>query len=176
MELAIQTLLKEAGKKVDTKLESMPDETPVSRISPETYLGAKRMLYLFPNGKADEGEQAFEIPSAIPVNKFAFGGTWNITPEYAEAKKNASLTYTFQAEHVYLVLKQGSAVHGQVKVILDGHTIDQTMSGKDVVNGMMTIDQDRLYDIVDLHGKNEQHTLILLFQTPGIQAFAYTFG
>ncbi len=176
MELAIQNLLKEAGQNVDTKIQSMPDETPVSRISPETYLGAKRMLYLFPNGKVDEGEQAFETPSAIPVNSFAFGGTWNITPEYAEAKKNASISYTFNAGHVYLVIKKGSATTGKVKVILDGKTIDSSMSGADVTDGMITIDSDRLYDIVDLRGKTEQHKLLLIFESPGLEAFAYTFG
>lgn len=176
MELAIQTLLKESGKTVNAKVAAMPDQTPVTQISPETYLGAKRMLYLFPNGKADTGEQTFETPTDIPVNKFAFGGMWNITEEYAEAKKNASITYRFSAGHVYLVIRKGSTTNGKVKVLLDGEKIAADVSGKDVVDGVITIHGDDLYDIVDLKGKTEEHTLQLIFETPGIQAFAYTFG
>src|SRR5947209_6827538 len=36
MEIAIQTLLKEAGQKVTKKLENMPDQTPTGTLSPET--------------------------------------------------------------------------------------------------------------------------------------------
>lgn len=175
MEMAIQTLLKEAGKKVDTSLESMPDETPRVRTSPESYLGSKRAEY-FIDGTLVDGKQQFSQNSSLPVNSFSLGNEWTITPEYAEAGKNASLTYRFQGEHVYLVMKQGSAKNGKVTVILDGAKIDPSQSGKDVVNGMMTIDEDRLYDIVNLHGKNEIHTLLLIFQTPGVQVYAYTFG
>jgi cytochrome c biogenesis protein CcdA/thiol-disulfide isomerase/thioredoxin len=175
MELAIQSLLKEAGKKVNTNVESMPDETPHAQTSPETYVGSKRLEY-YVGGSVSDGEQTFATQATVPRNQFSYGGTWKIAPEYAEAGKNASLTYAFQAGHVYVVIKKGTAVNGKVKVILDGKTIPGEMSGKDVKDGVISIDGDRLYDIVDLQGKNEQHTLLLQFETPGLQAFAYTFG
>lgn len=49
METAIRLLLKEHGKKVAAVLDSMPDQTPQAQISPETYLGSKRMQYYFPS-------------------------------------------------------------------------------------------------------------------------------
>lgn len=126
MEMAIQTLLKEAGKTVTSKVETMPDETPRTQISPETYVGSKRLEF-YVGGSVEDGEQTFPAAPTVPVNQFAYGGTWNITPEYAEAGKNASLTYTFYAGHVYLVMKPGSVKKGQVTVLLDGKPLSPNM-------------------------------------------------
>lgn len=176
MEVAIQTLLKENGKEVTGKTLEMPDETPVGQLSPETYLGSGRMLYLIPNGKAQLGVNTFTMPGIITNNHFGLGGTWDIHEEYAEAIKDASLAYNFTAGKVFLVLKKGTSKQGKVTVLLDGKKIAATYSGKDVLDGVITVDEDRLYELVDLKGKTETHELKLQFTTPGIQAFAFTFG
>lgn len=48
--------------------------------------------------------------------------------------------------------------------------IDPTVSGQDVKDGVITIDVDRLYGVVDLHGNPGEHTLRLEFQSPGVEA------
>lgn len=178
MEKAIQILLKEKGvKNVDMPLDSLKDQTPSGQISPETYLGSARMQYLYPDGAASNGTQSFVLNSKIPVNTFSYGGEWTINPENAVAGKNAQILYNFQADKVYIILRpvEGNS-NGTVKVYLDGKLIDSSVAGLDVKDGVVTVDSDRLYNIVDLHGKTSQHILRLDFQTPGTSAFTFTFG
>ena len=176
MEQAIQALLKESGKKVTAKIDSMPDQTPHDQISPETYVGASRMEYYYPSTNLPAKEDTFTLSDKTPVNNFSLGGDWNITDDNAIAGKNATLNYNFTANKVYLVLRPGTAKNGTVKVTIDGKPVDANNAGSDVKNGIVTVDSDRLYNLVDLKTKTENHVLKLEFQTPGVQAFAFTFG
>jgi cytochrome c biogenesis protein CcdA/thiol-disulfide isomerase/thioredoxin len=177
MELAIQTLLKQAGKKVTNKLDSMPDTTPQNQISPETYLGSNRMQYYYPSSTLGNGTSSYTLSNSIPQNTYSLGGEWTINDEYAVTGKNATLTYNFTASNVYLVLRPStSSKMSLVKVFLDNKPVSATNEGADVKNGVLTIPTDRLYHLIDLHGKTENHLLRLEFQTPGIQPFAFTFG
>lgn len=175
-EQAIRVLLKENGKQVSSGLSHMSDQTPTTTISPESYLGAKRMLYEVPDGKTNTGLQTFTLQNTVPLNHFSFGGTWNIRDEYAVAENKAILTYNFTAGKVFLVMDPGGNQPGRAKVFLDGKPINQKDAGKDVVNGTVTIDSDRLYNLVNLHGKTENHILQLQFKATGLQAYAFTFG
>jgi hypothetical protein len=58
---------------------------------------------------------------------------------------------------------------------LDGNPIDVSSAGSDVTGSYVTIDSDRLYNLVDLKGKTETHLLELEF-SKGVAAFAFTFG
>ena len=175
MELAIQTLLKEAGKKITSQLDTMPDTTPKESISPETYLNSQRMQYYYPSGNTGNVSQNFELQNPV-LNSFSLGGMWTITDEQATAGNNAVLSYNFIGNKVFLVLRPPSSGKGTIKVILDGKVVDQTNAGSDVQNGTVIIDTDRLYNLIDLHNKAGQHLLRLEFQTPGTSAFAFTFG
>lgn len=178
MEKAIQTLLKEKGvKNVNMPLSTLKDQTPGQQISPETYLGSARMQYLYPDGSVSNGKQMLKLSSNIPVNTFSYGGDWTINSEDAVAGKNAQILYNFQADKVYIILRpvEGNS-NGSVKVYLDNKLIDASAAGADVKDGVVTVDSDRLYNIVDMHGKTSQHTVRLDFQTPGTQAFTFTFG
>lgn len=162
-EMAIQKLLEEArGNKLDKKLTEMLDETPTQRITPETYLGSRRMEFLYPNGSTSNGTQGFTLAQNIPVNTFTLGGTWNVQDEYSKAVKNSVLEIKFYAKNVYLVLKPNGQ-GGTVKVFLDGKQ-----------NNSITVDSDKLYELIKLSEYGE-HTLRLEFSN-GIEAFAFTFG
>jgi cytochrome c biogenesis protein CcdA/thiol-disulfide isomerase/thioredoxin len=177
MELAIQTLLKDNGQKVNAKLSNIPDQTPAVQISPETYLGSTRMQYYFPTGSLSNGEQKLSLSNDVSQNNFSYGGTWTITNDYAVSGNNASLNYNFVAGKVFIILRPpGGSGSSTVKVYLDGKIIDQSVAGMDVKNGVIRVDSDRLYNVVDLHGKTENHILRLDFQTPGVQAYTFTFG
>lgn len=175
-ELAIQTLLKEAGRNMDKSLVSLPDQTPHDQVSPETYLGSKRMEYYFPQGSIRNGTQTFTLAKDIPENSFSYGGTWTITDVNAVAGDHATLNYNFIASKVYIILRPGGRSVNAVKVYLDGNIIDQAQAGKDVIDGSITVDVDKLYQVVDLHGKKGNHIILLDFQAPGIEAFTLTFG
>lgn len=136
------------------------------------------MEYYFPSGNITSGtKQNFTISSSLPVNTFSLGGEWEISDEYAIAGKNASLEYRFNAGKVFLVMRpQSGTMQGKVKVVIDGKVSDQSNSGIDVKNGEVIIDRDRLYELINLQGKSEEHVLRLEFQTEGISLFAFTFG
>ena len=170
MELAIQTLLKENGQKITTKLSNLSDQTPTAQISPETYLGSTRMQYYFPSGNLSNGEQNFTLSNTLDLNSFSYGGIWTITNDYATTSSNSSLNYNFVASKVFIILRPGSSNSGSVKVYLDGKLIDPSTAGTDVQNGIISVDSDRLYNVIDLHGKTESHTLQLNFQNPGIRS------
>lgn len=175
-EKAIQALLKEAGQKVTSGLENMPDQTPHTQISPETYVGSKRMQYYYQSGSVGNGKQAFTLSNDLSENSFSLGGKWEITDENAITGQNAVLNYNFTASKVFLVLRPDTSGDGTVKVYIDGKFADSMNAGADVHNGVITVDKDRLYSIVDLKEKIENHILKLEFESPGIQAFAFTFG
>lgn len=176
-EEAIQQLLKEAGQNVNSAVTNMPDTTPTAQISPETYLGSGRMQYYFPNGSVGNGQQNFTLNDNLVQNSFTYGGSWTISEENAIASAGALLNYNFIANKVYIILRPfNSGQPGQVKVFLDGKVITTTDAGSDDQNGTITVDSDRLYSIVDLHGQAENHILKLEFLTPGIQAYTLTFG
>lgn len=175
MEEAIQALLRENGRQINAKLDSVADQTPKTSISPETYLGADRMQYYYPTGNTGEVSKIFTLSENIPVNSFSIGGNWRINNEEAVTGDNAVLTYNFYANKVFLVLKPGLAKKSMVKVFLDGNLIPNSMSGTDVKNGIVNLDRDRLYNLVDLHGKSGNHILRLEIDKE-VQLFAFTFG
>lgn len=174
MEEAIRLLLKESGKEVDGEMVDMPDNTPKSRLSPETYIGSNRMEYLIPNGNVGVGSQKFTTPSSVPLNRFGFGGIWNVSEEYSTPDVNSTLTYTFNAGKVFLVMRPTSGV-GTVEVYLDGKIVGKGAAGADVLNGKVAVDSDRLYELVSLPSVQE-HTLKLVYKTPGTEVYAFTFG
>ena len=86
------------------------------------------------------------------------------------------LQYNFVAQKVFLVLAPGNSSTAKVKVFLDGKQVSAFDAGSDVKDGVVNVDSDRLYNLIDLHGKTENHLLRLEFQTLGTQTFAFTFG
>jgi len=174
-EMAIQELLKEAGQKVNTPLTNIPDQAPTTEISPETYLGSSRMQFYYPSGSLGNGTQTLTLSDNITQDSFSYGGTWTISNEYSTSGVNATINYNFKAGKVFIVLHQGSTA-GKIKVYLDGKVVGPAQSGTDVKNGIITVDSNRLYSVIDLKGKTENHILKLEFQTSGIQVYTFTFG
>ena len=173
-EEAIKELLKETGQKVSEEVSTMPDETPKTRNSPETYLGSQRMEFYFPNGRVNsDSYRDLKTTLNIPVNSFTLGGDWEVTDEYSESVKNSVLEYNFSANKVFLVMRPHT--EGKIKVLLDGKGLDNSNSGSDVRNSFVPITSDRLYNLIDLKGNTGKHLLRIEF-TPGIQIFAFTFG
>lgn len=175
-EEAIRELLSEkTGKPLKTAITSLPDTTPSGSISPESYIGSERMEYAYPDQLAP-GVQTLIMPISLPVNSFGFGGTWDVTPGFSKAQKNATLSYHFTGRHVYLVMAPvEKSVSGTVTVFLDGKKIPESAAGADVKNGVVTIGQDRLYALFNSHGGIEEHVLRLEFSS-GIAVYAFTFG
>ncbi len=176
-EKAIRLLLEEAGSKVGEDMSGLPDETPRVKNSPETYLGLSRMQYYFPNGRIEKGSyKNLKTANSIPVNFFTLGGDWIVMDEYSTSGKNAVLEYKFSANKAFLVMRAKDVGDIRtVRVFLDGKLVDATSSGSDPERGTITVNEDRLYNLIDLKGSRGEHLLRLEF-SPGIEIFAFTFG
>lgn len=175
-EMNIKKLLEETGKGVDQSILNTPDQTPTTSLTPETYLGSARMDRFASKEQITENKkQNYSINSPLSEHYWGLEDEWEIDNEYSKAGKNAALEFSFSASKVFLVIHPAGNKDA-VKVFLDGKTVNQSVAGADVKNGMVIVDEPRLYNLIDLKGKTENHLLRLEFLTPGTQIFAFTFG
>jgi cytochrome c biogenesis protein CcdA/thiol-disulfide isomerase/thioredoxin len=140
---------------------AVPDTTPTAPATPESYLGYARLDQSRYAGSplAPDAAHDYTLPARLAQNALGFGGFWTIGHERAIAGLNARLALHFVARVVYLVLGGG----GSVQVLVDG------MRTRTVrVNG------DRLYTLVN--GTKQLDTTLELRFTPGVSAYAFTFG
>jgi cytochrome c biogenesis protein CcdA/thiol-disulfide isomerase/thioredoxin len=152
-ENAIRSLLAERDPQLGAKARPNDPFTISAAATPETYVGSARAQGWLPS-KPQNGTHTYTPPLSLPTSRFALGGTWRVTPEDATAVRDATLTAHVHARHVYLVL----GGNGTVKV--NGRPIRVT--------------HQRLYTLADYPADGD-HVLRLSF-TPGVSAFAFTFG
>jgi cytochrome c biogenesis protein CcdA/thiol-disulfide isomerase/thioredoxin len=161
-ETAIRQLLVAAGPRLQLPpTTAVPDLTPTELISPETYLGYSRLQYLVgATSIQDDAPATYSFPSSIVAGEYGLSGTWTIGSEESTSGADARLELDFEAKDVYLVVG-GSG------------TLSLTLAG----SALATIDVSgvpRLYTLVS--GQSEQTGLLLLTASPGLEAYAFTFG
>lgn len=183
-ERKIQELLKERalrfGEDVSVN-KSLSDITVSEAItdtsprSPETYFGTWRND-TFGNG-TPKVEGGFELvaPTVFAADKFYLDGSWNIHREYIEnARSGGRLIYRYRGDKVFMVAS--SAESANVTVLQDGKPID-TAGGVDVDStGVLHVKDETLYKVVDNPDGAKEHVLELIFDTPGVHIFTFTFG
>lgn len=173
-ERVIQTLIAETGTDVTEEINN-----PTYRITartPELYLGYQRMSFLandenlIPDRSVD-----FRPPSSLPLHYFSFEDTWIVGTERSMPVANAKLRLHFDASEVFLVMRPAGIEPGRVRVFLDGNIVTEGTAGEDVVNGIVTIDTDRLYKLIQIPNPGE-HLLLLEFLDGNTELYAFTFG
>jgi cytochrome c biogenesis protein CcdA/thiol-disulfide isomerase/thioredoxin len=157
-ESRIRTLLGESSGMLPVAAE-LSDPTPTGAITPETYLGYRRLTQLSAavrkNHFADYG-----FPNgALRPDELAYAGPWKVTSEEIVAGLGSRLRLNFTAQQVHLVL----GGRGTVSVFLDGEH-QRTIR----VNG------SRLYTLLRL--SERRNGLLELRFSPGIRGYAFTFG
>ncbi len=121
--------------------------------TPETYLGRSRARHFSNN---------YQL---LPPDHWGLSGKWRIEDEYLIAEEaGAKLRLHFTASKVFLVM--GTLKGKPVKVNI-------TMNGNPA--GQLTIDQHKLYTIIEQHG-SKQGFLEITADAPGLEAYAFTFG
>ena len=120
----------------------------------------------------------YTAPPVTVLNSWAYGGSWNVTREYGESTAgHATITFRFHARDLHLVL--GPAVGGKsvkFSVTVDGRA-PGTDAGADVdATGSGVVKEHRLYQLVRQHGAVRDRTFTVTFETPGVRAYAFTFG
>lgn len=157
-------------KKIQELLDiQAPVHNPTYNIrtqTPETYLGTARLgAFSSPENPVDGQSKHYTTPNPLPYNTFSFAGTWTESPDRAMPSSGATLSYHYDATNVYLVMRpKTEGTPGSVQVYLDGKLQNE-----------ITVDTDRLYDIVKLPSQGE-HILQLKFPDGNLELYAFTFG
>jgi cytochrome c biogenesis protein CcdA/thiol-disulfide isomerase/thioredoxin len=171
-EQVIRELLAEAGDRVGRGMSGAHGLQPSAGVTtPETYLGVAR-AERFTDAEISPGMHDFTAPAKVPPNEFALRGRWREEFHSATAA-GGSLELNFGARHVYLVLGTADGRPRRVKVLLDGNPIGSA-AGADVHGGVVTVNAQRLYDLVDL--PRVGHHILRLEPEAGVVGYAFTFG
>ncbi len=170
-EKVIQELLKETGVK-DVSSEINNPTYQVQTKTPEIYLGFSRIdNFASPERIMQNSLSSYTFPLNLPDNQFAFEGNWNAMEEYANPQKGAKLLLNFESKEVFLVMRtKGNPA--KVKVYLDNKL---QYFGEDNKNGVVTVDADRLYKLINLPTPG-RHILKLEFEDSNAELYAFTFG
>jgi cytochrome c biogenesis protein CcdA/thiol-disulfide isomerase/thioredoxin len=153
----IQQLL---GEPAGAQLASVRDETPQHFTTPESYLGWERLQNYVGTAITPDRSIRYRFPKVVPPDSLAYSGFWSVERQRIVAGPDARLRLGFIAQHVYLVLS-GS---GRLEVRVDGKHVRTIRVG-----GL-----SRLYTL--LNYKTGHAGLLELRFTPGIAAYAFTFG
>lgn len=169
-EAKIKELLAERAEVLGEQLEAdgslvsaaVPKTVNQAR-SPETYFGSARNEFLENGIPGTAGEQTLTLPNAPSFNKLYLGGTWDITPEYAQSSgDDAAVVYRYVARDVFLVAEADEPV--DIEVWQDGSLLTT-----------ITVETSTLYDLVRNTVAGE-HTLELRIKGTGARLYAFTFG
>ncbi len=167
----IQELLKETGA-TDISTEINNPTYQIQASTPEIYLGYGRIDYFAsPETIKKDALALYSAPERLGNNQMAYAGEWNIMEEYANPQKGATLTLDFNSKEVYLVMRT-KGTPAKAKVFVDGKL---QYFGKDNRDGVVTVDKDTLYNLVDLPTPGK-HTLRLEFEDNNAELYAFTFG
>ncbi len=156
-ERAIRELL---GESPNARLASVRDTTPQHLTTPESYLGWSRLDRYVGSQIVPNREARYRFPHEIALNELAYAGRWRVERERIVAGHGARLRLHFLAQDVYLVLSG----NGRLEVLVGGRPVKTIR-----VSGL-----SRLYTLLRYPGLSEG-ALELRF-TPGISAYAFTFG
>jgi thiol-disulfide isomerase/thioredoxin len=177
-EAVIRQLLFEAGAH-----RLPPPVTPGAIVpskglaTPETYIDPARAVAYQEkwSQKLQKGTHTYHGISNPTINEFSLDGIWNLSSESGTAvSPGASITGTFQAQHVYLVMTSAGNVPRTVQVLLDGKPIAAGQAGSDVHNGRVVVRGQRLYSLVSAP---DDETATLTVKLPaGVSAYDFTFG
>ncbi|MDQ3238973.1 MAG: cytochrome c biogenesis protein DipZ [bacterium] len=143
--------------------------------TPEIYLGLSRLKALEVNELPELNKTINYSPKNVKTQKntFDYSGNVSIAKEFANPKKNTKLRISYQSKKVFLVMRP-SANQGAIKILLDDKIVTYDISGEKLVNGVVTIDQDRLYTLINTTNP-QAHTLTIEFLDDNTEAFAFTF-
>ena len=185
-ERVIQQLLKENGATSlsagtinvsATGIEAAPGGDNVR--SPETYIGYQRAEnFASVQPLAEDSRKVYTPRARLSLNQWALGGSWTVSPESAVLQAaSGKVVFRFHARDLHLVLgpsKDGKPV--RFKVALDGTPPGEDHGSDTDANGVGTVEEHRLYQLIRQKGAVEDRTFEIEFLDPGVQAFAFTFG
>jgi thiol-disulfide isomerase/thioredoxin len=185
-ERIIQQLLRDAGRDgvpdglvaaADEGFEAQADWANLG--SPESYLGYEQAQNFASPGRADFGEShTYEAPNALRLNQWALSGDWTIGRRASVLNEDGGrIAFRFHARDIHLVMgprRRGASV--PFEVLIDGEPPGNA-HGLDVAeDGHGTLAAQRLHQLIRQPGPIGDRTFEITFRTPGVEAYAFTFG
>ena len=156
-EHSIRTLL---GEPAGAQLASVKDRTPQHLTTPESYLGWERLDRYVGSPLTANVRGALPLPARDPAERPRLLRRLDGRAAADRRRHDARLRLHFLAQNVYLVLSG----RGRMQVLVGGRPVRTVR-----VNGL-----SRLYTL--LHYKGLAEGALELRFTPGISAYAFTFG
>lgn len=182
----IQKLLKEANAKpmqggiVSVHGQGVQAAADMNDVrSPETYIGyARAEHFVSPGGIKRDAEQLYHEPNRLRLNDWGLAGKWIDHQQVAVLRSTeGKIIFRFHARDLHLVLgptADGKPVHFRVKI--DGQAPGANHGADTDAQGNGVVTEERLYQMVRQRGTITDHTFVIEFQEPGVQAFSFTFG
>ena len=147
--------------------------------SPETYIGYTRAEnFASPGGFNEDDAKVYRAPVRLNLNAWALTGRWKDESQIATLlSPSGAIIYRFHARDLHLVLGPGSdGKPVRFRVTLDGKPPGED-HGVDIdADGNGTVTESRLYQLIRQQGAARDRVFRIEFLTPGVQAFAFTFG
>jgi thiol-disulfide isomerase/thioredoxin len=172
-EAAIRALLAEAGEsRLGATARARVEVASRDLATPETYLNYERAQSFDPPLRPGTGSYAGT--DDLPPAHFSLSGTWKISSDAATAVSEGEIHARVTARKVFLVLGTSDRRPRRVDVLLDGKPVPGRLAGEDVSRGRLTVTEQRLYRLVSLPAVEDRRVTLKL--TPGVSAYAFTFG
>ena len=145
--------------------------------TPELYFGYKFAQNRNQLG-SDEGFQPEKIvkynePNSIELNKFYPIGNWKNHKDSMELMESTgSIKLSFNAKEVNIVTENNA----QLEIFLDGVALTKKYAGSDISFGnKIDVSNAGMYNIISSQN-SISHTMEILIEGKGFQAFTFTFG
>ena len=147
--------------------------------SPETYIGYIRAKnFASPGGFSEDDAQLYRAPARLELNEWALTARWKDEGQTATLlSATGGIVYRFHARDLHLVLGPGSdGKPVRFRVTLDGKPPGAAHGEDCDENGFGTVTESRLYQLIRQKSGVRDRVFRIEFFTPGVQAFAFTFG
>jgi len=181
-EAAIRSLLQELGEVTTDDYSSFESDVQHRRIgSVETYIGyARQSLLGSPERVAPDAVREYTRVANPVSNKFYLDGSWKVSADEATlVSDTGQIVYRYTASDVHLVMGP-SAGTVRAEIRMDGEPVPESFRSADIFEEggrtYIDIDEERLYTLIDGPGEYGEHLLEILYESPGVQVYAFTFG
>ena len=182
----IQELLAEAGRGaarsglVSVRADGLEAPPDIGNLrSPENYLGYERAEnFVSRDGTIEDKHHSYVAPSGLRVNHWALAGDWTIGRQSIVLNKpEGRIVYQFHARDLHLVMgpaRAGATI--RFRVLIDGRPPGESHGLDTDDQGIGTISEQRLYQLVRQTSPVGEHQFEIEFLEPGAEAFSVMFG
>jgi thiol-disulfide isomerase/thioredoxin len=184
-EAAIRQLLAENGTKVrgstasvEAKGFGLPADFP-DDVTPETYIGfAQAANFASREREFRNRPHAYVVPAILRQNQWGLDGRWTIGAEYATLDSHSGrIIVRFHARDLQLVMSPSPSGRPiRFRVMIDGRIAGADRGLDSDSQGVGTVTEPRLYQLVRQRGKIVDRTCSIQFYDLGVRAFDITFG